>query len=96
MISAKKKPTKVVALAVFYTLALALALILILHNNPLEDPHTAMLKKICGCILIAVGSIRRSHRLRRADNDTHQNIHCVSFHSHASCSILAIQGGILH
>ena len=57
LISAKKKPTKTIALAVFYTLALALALILILHNNPLEDPHTAMLKKICVCVLIAVGSI---------------------------------------
>ena len=57
LISAAKKPTKTIALAVFYTLALALALILIFHNNPLEDPHTAMLKKICGCVLIAVGSI---------------------------------------
>ena len=57
MISVKKKPAKAIALAVFYTLALALALILIFHNNPLEDPQTAMLKKVCGCILIAVGSI---------------------------------------
>ena len=44
-------------MAVFYAFALVLALLLIFHNNPLEDPHTAMLKKICGCLLIGISCL---------------------------------------
>ena len=41
----------------FYVLALALALLLVFHNNPLADPHTEMLKKVCGCLLIGISCI---------------------------------------
>ena len=52
-----RKLPKRVGLGIFYVLALALALILALHNNPLADPHTEMLKKICGGILIGMSCI---------------------------------------
>ncbi len=52
-----KNRAKYTAFAVFYSLALVLALLLIFHNNPLADPHTEMLKKICGCILIGLSCI---------------------------------------
>ena len=52
-----KKLPKHIGLGVFYVLAAALALIVVLHNNPLADPHTEMLKKICGCILIGMSCI---------------------------------------
>lgn len=35
--------------------AAVFAAVLILHNNPLEDPGTARLKKISGCLLLSVG-----------------------------------------
>lgn len=53
---ARRLPKRI-GLSIFYTLALILALLLIFHNNPLEDAHTAMLKKICGCLLIGVSCI---------------------------------------
>ncbi len=52
-----KKPPKYMGLGLFYTFALILALLLIFHNNPLADPHTEMLKKICGCTLIGISCI---------------------------------------
>ncbi|MCR5671163.1 MAG: ABC transporter permease [Butyrivibrio sp.] len=52
-----KKIPKKAGLSVFYVVALALALLLIFHNNPLADPHTEMLKKICGCVLIGISCI---------------------------------------
>ena len=52
-----KKFSKGMALGAFYALALVLALLLIFHNNPLEDADTAMLKKICGCVLIGISCI---------------------------------------
>ena len=52
-----EKLPKRIGLGIFYCLALILALLLIFHNNPLADPHTELLKKICGCILIAVSCI---------------------------------------
>ena len=57
MLSKSKKTTKRVALGIFYALALFFALIIVLHNNPLADPHTEMLKKVCGCILIGISCI---------------------------------------
>ncbi len=53
----KLKSSKSLVLGIFYALALILALLLIFHNNPLEDAHTAMLKKICGCLLIGISCI---------------------------------------
>ena len=51
------KPPKKKFLGVFYVLAFVVALIIVLHSNPLADQHTEMLKKICGCILLGVGCI---------------------------------------
>ena len=53
----KRKLPKRLGLGIFYVLALALALIIILHTNSLADPQTERLKKICGCTLIAVSCI---------------------------------------
>ena len=55
--STSKKLPKLTGLGIFYLFALVLALLLIFHNNPLADPHTEMLKKICGCLLIGISSI---------------------------------------
>lgn len=53
----KRKLPKRLGLGIFYVLALALALLLVLHNNPLADQDTERLKKICGCLLIGVSCI---------------------------------------
>ncbi len=53
----KLKASKQVVLGIFYALALFLVLLLVFHNNPLEDADTAMLKKICGCVLIGISCI---------------------------------------
>ncbi len=49
-LSKKKKAI----LGVSWGLAIVVMALLILHNNPLEDAHTAMLKKISGCALLSV------------------------------------------
>ncbi len=50
-----KKP---VAIALFYTVCVALAVVIVLHNNPLAtDPETEQLKKICACILLGLACI---------------------------------------
>ncbi len=57
MLTGSKKFSKQLILGIFYALALALALLVIFHNNPLADPHTEMLKKVCGCLLIGISCI---------------------------------------
>ncbi|MBE5825029.1 MAG: ABC transporter permease [Butyrivibrio sp.] len=57
LLTGSKKISKQLVLVIFYALALALALLLIFHNNPLADPHTEMLKKVCGCLLIGISCI---------------------------------------
>ncbi|SFQ09294.1 teichoic acid transport system permease protein [Butyrivibrio proteoclasticus] len=57
MIRGLKKLPKRTGLGIFYVLALSLAFLVILHTNTLADPHTEMLKKICGCILIGVSCV---------------------------------------
>ncbi len=57
MMAKVRKLPKQAGLGIFYVLALALALLLIFHTNPLADPQTEMLKKICGCILIGISCI---------------------------------------
>lgn len=52
-----RKLPKRVGLGIFYVMAFILALLLIMHTNQLADPHTEMLKKICGCILIGISCI---------------------------------------
>lgn len=46
---------KQVVLGTVWTVAIILAAALLLHNNVLEDPDTARLKKISGCLLLGAG-----------------------------------------
>lgn len=46
---------KQVVLGTVWTVAIILAAVLLLHNNVLEDPDTARLKKISGCLLLGAG-----------------------------------------
>ncbi|MBO6242260.1 MAG: ABC transporter permease [Butyrivibrio sp.] len=57
MIRGLKKLPKRAGLGLFYVLAVSLALLVIFHTNTLADPHTEMLKKICGCILIGISCV---------------------------------------
>ena len=57
MLTGSKKNSKGIFLGIFYVLALIFALLLVFHNNPLADPHTEMLKKVCGCLLIGISCI---------------------------------------
>lgn len=50
--------SKPVAIALFYAVCLALAIVIVLHNNPLApDPETERLKKICACLLLATACV---------------------------------------
>ncbi len=54
----KKIFTKPVAIALFYTVCIALALVIVFHNNPLApDPDTERLKKICACVLLSLACV---------------------------------------
>lgn len=46
---------KQVVLGTVWTVAIILSAALLLHNNVLEDPDTARLKKISGCLLLGAG-----------------------------------------
>lgn len=46
---------KQVVLGIVWAVAIILAATLLLHNNVLEDPDTARLKKISGCLLLGAG-----------------------------------------
>ena len=46
---------KQVVLGIVWAVAIILAAALLLHNNVLEDPNTARLKKISGCLLLGAG-----------------------------------------
>ena len=51
----KKQITKRVAIIAFYAVCITLAVIVLLHNNPLApDPRTERLKKTCACLLLGV------------------------------------------
>ena len=56
MANVQRKRKKLILAAVWAVGFLA-ALIVILHNNPLEDPHTAFLKKLSFCLLLGSGLI---------------------------------------
>ncbi len=43
---------KPVAIALFYTVCVVLAIVIVAHTNPLDDPGTERLKKICACLLL--------------------------------------------
>ena len=50
--------SKPVAIALFYGVCIVLAIVIVMHNNPLAtDPHTERLKKICACSLLGAACI---------------------------------------
>ena len=61
MTKAKEKKerhiVKKITITAFVAVCIALAIIILLHNNPLDDPGTARLKKISGISLISVTCI---------------------------------------
>lgn len=55
--SIKKVLTKPVAITLFYAACIALAIVIVMHDNPLGDPVTENLKKRCACLLLATACI---------------------------------------
>ena len=49
----KKSFPKSAAIMIFWGLGLLLALVLVMHHNPLADQVTERMKKVSGCVLIA-------------------------------------------
>ena len=56
-LSLKGKITKPVGIAIFTTVMLLMALIIILYHNPLADPVQEMIKKIIACVIIVIAII---------------------------------------
>ena len=56
-LSLKGKITKPVGIAIFTTVMLIMALIIILFHNPLADPMQEMIKKIIACVIIVIAII---------------------------------------
>ena len=56
-LSLKGKITKPVGIAIFTTVMLLMALIIILYHNPLADPVQEMIKKIIACVIIVVAIV---------------------------------------
>ena len=50
----RKKQTKRRVLLIVWAAAIVLTAVVIGHTNPLEDPDTARLKKICACLLLTL------------------------------------------
>ena len=55
--SLKGKITKPVGIAIFTTVMLIMALVIILFHNPLADPTQEMIKKIIACVIIVIAII---------------------------------------
>ena len=55
--SLKGRITKPVGIAIFTTVMLLMALIIILYHNPLADPVQEMIKKIIACVIIVVAIV---------------------------------------
>ena len=56
-LSLKGRITKPVGIAIFTTVMLIMALIIILFHNPLADPMQEMIKKIIACVIIVIAII---------------------------------------
>lgn len=56
-LSLKGKITKPVGIAIFTTIMLIMALVIILFHNPLADPTQEMIKKIIACVIIVIAII---------------------------------------
>ncbi len=52
-----EKQKKILRITAFLTVMGAIALVLLTHHNPLDDPDTERLKKTCGCLLTVMTSI---------------------------------------
>lgn len=52
-----KKISKKMGIAIFCTLAAVMALIIILHHNPLADPQEELVKKVIACLLISASCL---------------------------------------
>ena len=48
----RKRIWKKAAMGIFYTLAAALAVVVMSHHNPLADPVTELMKKVMACLLL--------------------------------------------
>lgn len=55
--SLKGRITKPVGIAIFTTVMLIMALIIVLYHNPLADPAQEMIKKIIACVIIVVAIV---------------------------------------
>ncbi len=55
--SLKGRITKPVGIAIFTTVMLLMALIIVLYHNPLADPVQEMIKKIIACVIIVIAII---------------------------------------
>ena len=53
----EKKLSKKCIIGIFLTLAVLMAGVIVLHNNPLDDPQVELTKKILSCVVILVVSI---------------------------------------
>jgi len=56
-LSLKGKITKPVGIAIFTTIMLIMALVIILFHNPLADPTQEMIKKIIACVIIVIAIV---------------------------------------
>ncbi len=56
-VKVKKNNSRLIATIVFWVLAVGLALVIVLHHNPLADAQTELTKKICACVLIAFAGV---------------------------------------
>ena len=55
--SLKGRITKPVGIAIFTTVMLIMALIIVLYHNPLADPVQEMIKKIIACVIIVIAIV---------------------------------------
>ena len=55
-LSGKQQKLKRILLPAVWTVAVIIAAVILLHHNPLDDPDTEHLKKLCGVLLTAAGA----------------------------------------
>lgn len=76
----KKDRKKKLILVAVWAAAIVLAAILLLHNNELEDPQTARLKKMSGCLLLTAGVLLFTvfqDRIMSLPSELWQNRHMI-------------------
>ncbi len=50
-----ERKKKTIIMAVVWVCVALVAAVVVLHHNPLEDPDTEVLKKVCACLLLGAG-----------------------------------------